>query len=405
MADMPMAERRQAAKQGQAMPGGRYPIKNRCITGDSLIPLLDGRRTPIADLVGTEPWIYAFDLEQRAIVPAQATNIRITEQDAEIIEVRLDSGDSVRCTANHPFLMLDRTYRAAGMLLPGDRLMPLYRGVKKLGTSPDGLYEQTWQPYYGFWEWTHRLVFRHVNGQLPDRGHVVHHRNGDPFDNRPDNLEDLTHSEHRRHHQAEDRGSHVERLAAAREARWAKPGARQEWSERVRSREDNTEMLHTIRTKANAARRRDFPADEAYRAYLAGETWVSLAERYGVSKTCLRDRFKELGYELRGSNPVQDRIANIRNHKVVAVVPAGHADVYDLSVPGVSNFALAAGVFVHNSDLENAIRAVGRVKPTGDESPEEARAMVRRHIARRAKALNLSNLVPENWAADGSLKS
>jgi hypothetical protein len=29
MADMPMRERQQAAKQGQAMPGGRFPIKNR----------------------------------------------------------------------------------------------------------------------------------------------------------------------------------------------------------------------------------------------------------------------------------------------------------------------------------------------------------------------------------------
>jgi DNA gyrase subunit A len=37
------------------------------------------------------------------------------------------------------------------------------------------------------------------------------------------------------------------------------------------------------------------------------------------------------------------------NHRVVSVKPAGLADVYDLTVDGTHNFALAAGVFVHNS--------------------------------------------------------
>jgi hypothetical protein len=38
------------------------------------------------------------------------------------------------------------------------------------------------------------------------------------------------------------------------------------------------------------------------------------------------------------------------NHKVAAVRPAGKSDVYDLEVDGTHNFALAAGVFVHNCD-------------------------------------------------------
>jgi hypothetical protein len=37
------------------------------------------------------------------------------------------------------------------------------------------------------------------------------------------------------------------------------------------------------------------------------------------------------------------------NHKVVSIRPGPVCDVYDLSVPGTENFALAAGVFVHNS--------------------------------------------------------
>lgn len=54
----------------------------------------------------------------------------------------------------------------------------------------------------------------------------------------------------------------------------------------------------------------------------------------------------------------------------------------------------------NRNDLQNAIRAVGRVNGGEDE-----RAKVRRFIIRRARELNLSQLIPDTWAADGSLKT
>lgn len=54
----------------------------------------------------------------------------------------------------------------------------------------------------------------------------------------------------------------------------------------------------------------------------------------------------------------------------------------------------------NKEDLQNAIRAVGRVKG----GPEE-QAKVRKFIVKRAGELKLSFLVPQTWAADGSLKS
>jgi hypothetical protein len=50
-------------------------------------------------------------------------------------------------------------------------------------------------------------------------------------------------------------------------------------------------------------------------------------------------------------------------------------------------------------DLDNAIRAVGRVKPATD----EARAKVRRYIIARAKALGLQSRLPDTWNSDGDL--
>jgi hypothetical protein len=50
-------------------------------------------------------------------------------------------------------------------------------------------------------------------------------------------------------------------------------------------------------------------------------------------------------------------------------------------------------------DLDNAIRAVGRVRPATD----EARAKVRRYIIARAKALGLTSRLPDTWNSDGDL--
>ena len=43
------------------------------------------------------------------------------------------------------------------------------------------------------------------------------------------------------------------------------------------------------------------------------------------------------------------KLKALGNHKVLSVMSAGEDDVYDLCVPGYHNFALSAGVFVHNS--------------------------------------------------------
>ncbi len=53
----------------------------------------------------------------------------------------------------------------------------------------------------------------------------------------------------------------------------------------------------------------------------------------------------------------------------------------------------------NRSDLANAIRAVGRAK-----GGEAGRAQVRRFIIKRARALGASDMVPDTWQQDGSLK-
>jgi hypothetical protein len=56
------------------------------------------------------------------------------------------------------------------------------------------------------------------------------------------------------------------------------------------------------------------------------------------------------------------------------------------------------------SDLDNAIRAVGRATSSTGQHSEAERAKVRRYVASRAKALGLASKLPDTWQADGSLK-
>lgn len=83
-------------------------------------------------------------------------------------------------------------------------------------------------------------------------------------------------------------------------------------------------------------------------------------------------------------------MSTLNSSQMRAAVKAGKA----LPAPGQDR----PGRFqiLNRTDLENAIRAVGRA--SGDHN------VVRRYIIRRARALNLSNLIPDNWSADGSMK-
>ena len=58
----------------------------------------------------------------------------------------------------------------------------------------------------------------------------------------------------------------------------------------------------------------------------------------------------------------------------------------------------------NGSDLDNAIKAVGRATPTNNETETTRRNAVRRHIIQRANQMGLSSKIPDTWNSNGSLK-
>jgi replicative DNA helicase len=90
-----------------------------CVTGDTLVVLADGRRVPIAELVGTTPDVIA--MRPDGTLGAAASDRVWSVGAREVFDVRLASGRTIRATAKH------RLYGASGWvrigeLAVGDRL-------------------------------------------------------------------------------------------------------------------------------------------------------------------------------------------------------------------------------------------------------------------------------------------
>jgi replicative DNA helicase len=90
-----------------------------CVTGDTLVCLADGRRIPIASLVGTEPEVWAVD-EQQRLVRAQSDKVWKVGR-RSVFRVQLASGRSIRATAEHK-LLAGSGWTTVGALELGDRL-------------------------------------------------------------------------------------------------------------------------------------------------------------------------------------------------------------------------------------------------------------------------------------------
>ena len=111
-----------------------------CVTGDTLVWLTDGRQVPIANLVGTQPEVWAVD-EQRRVVAARSDLVwKVGKR--PVASVELASGRSIRVTAKHRVLTGNGWVRA-GELAAGDHLLAI-PGPKTPASS-----NLSWDPVAG----------------------------------------------------------------------------------------------------------------------------------------------------------------------------------------------------------------------------------------------------------------
>ncbi|MBV8909150.1 MAG: replicative DNA helicase [Gammaproteobacteria bacterium] len=109
-----------------------------CVTGDTLVCLSDGRRVPIAGLVGCTPEVWSVDGEQRLIRCSADRVWKVGRR--PVFRLQLASGRSIRATAQHR-LLTGGGWGRVGTLGAGDRLAIAHR-------LPEPITPQPWPDYW-----------------------------------------------------------------------------------------------------------------------------------------------------------------------------------------------------------------------------------------------------------------
>ncbi|MBK8426681.1 MAG: replicative DNA helicase [Lewinellaceae bacterium] len=91
-----------------------------CVTGDTLISLCDGTRRPIAECIGENLEIWAFDTQTQKIVPHKTDLIWEVGQ-KDVYTLTLQSGRTLRASAEHRLLTLDG-WKMIGTMESGQRI-------------------------------------------------------------------------------------------------------------------------------------------------------------------------------------------------------------------------------------------------------------------------------------------
>lgn len=405
-----------------------------CFTKDTKISLLDGRELNFDEIekeFSNSPfWVYSYD-DTVGPVPGKATFLGKTGIKEKILKIALDNGNVIRCTENHSFLMRSGLYRQARDLVPGDSLMPLYRKLSDKDSHISG-YEMIYNNQTNAWGYTHRIV-RKLTQPYNKDAPVTHHKDFNKLNNCPSNLEAMSWDDHTElHSRCTDLLVKYAKSDIGREksrelmnSLWNNPEWKKESLERIRinginvshklleegrlgfqamdpeilrelTRENGKKAAYnnfktpeaiekSIKTRrlkmktdpeyAERARRRAVENIQGYNKDL-NEGLISLTDKQISARRQNAMRLNFNRWHKNDYDSFEEYLTETNqsqkyyNHKVLSIEEDGYEDVYDISVENYHNFALTAGVFVHNcavgyDDSKVVTNTINKSKTTG----------------------------------------
>ena len=168
---------------------GKFHPHGDCLDGDVRIRLLDGTTKTMRQLYEEQDsqWVLSIDERTNEIVPAKAHSFRIGQRTRTIYKIRLANGFEIRATSNHPFRLTNGKWVKAEdvrehMIL--DFVNFDFRNDRPFVGAP--LKNRT----------TTNLAKLVAERFSSNEKEIVHHVDGNPMNNVPENLVKMTREEH-----------------------------------------------------------------------------------------------------------------------------------------------------------------------------------------------------------------
>lgn len=176
-----------------------------CLVGETMIDTVSGK-IPIKQLVGRENF-HVWSWKNNNPFPAKVKKVFKTRENADIVRVHLwrktNDGDGmfyektfIDCTPDHLFL-LNGVWKPADSLVNGDRLTRVRISYGKDYDSYDRIVYKN-QHGVDIRERAHKYIYESLYGCVGKD--FVHHKDEIKWNNEPDNLKQITESEHSRLH-------------------------------------------------------------------------------------------------------------------------------------------------------------------------------------------------------------
>ena len=366
-----------------------------CFTLDTRVFLVDGRNLTIKELLEEQEykqnWVYTFNEITKKIEPKPIKRVFQTKITKDLIKVTLDNGEVITCTPEHLFMLRDGSYEEIQNLTPGTSLMPLYTKVSNKGLVG---YRMYYEPMEDKWHYEHRTFGK------PDKiNNVIHHCNYNKLDNTPTNLLPVTREKHTTIHNnqtldyakvANSVKQWHERIKGTEEEKQMRKVISQkviqrltpeQKEKRLQKQQKKQQLINGIETYYNV--KYDELDDYTRRSLTSKYIGIIHPDMYKHHSEALKQAHRDGKYVHRKgvplnriwvTNGIEDKYIKVdttipdgfkpgrckvgKNHKIVSIERITKpCRVFDLEIVDNHNFALAAGVIVHNShkDISDSV--------------------------------------------------
>lgn len=359
-----------------------------CLTGDTKISLVDGRELTILELLdefnaGKQNYVYTVNEQTLKIEPKLIKKVFKSGTATKLLKITLDNGQTISCTPEHKFMLRNGEYCEAKSLVISDSLMPLYRKYLDKTISMHD-YRMYYEPIDDAWHYEHRQFATEVL----DEKYLVHHKNCIKSDNSPTNLIWCSKAKHQQIH------ADLQTGAQSKDTKIKRSESLKQWhSENKNNIEYILAHNHTLTLdeidsyfdKKQAELNRIQAINDMFNINYC-ELSSSKKQKYTHLYSNIKaghnigsreaansiDTSTKAGASQKGIwiNRYRKQLYELINHSIVSIEEVDDLiDVYDLTIQDNPNFALSAGIFVHNSK-DQADAVCGAVWGAGKFSDE-----------------------------------